>query len=121
MTDLISFDTERQSFENWWRDESEYLFDEANVPRLGDNWRWVKEIAWIAWSNGAYCERHGKNRQANMDKLSELMQNMPEQWRKRWCNSQTCACMGCANISGGLMAAGFTKEDYFKWKALNNV
>lgn len=113
MTNLIPSDAERQFFENWWRDESEYLF--------GDSSDHLKRVAWIAWSNGAYCERHGKNRQVNMDKLNELMQNMPEPWRKRWCNSQTCACMGCANISGGLRAAGFTKEDYLKWKALNNA
>jgi hypothetical protein len=65
-------------------------------------------------------QRYGKTREAGMDKLNELMRNMPEQWRGKWCDSQTCACTGCANISGCLMAAGFKKEDYLKWRIVNN-
>lgn len=32
----------------------------------------------------------------------------------RWCEPgpQGCACLGCANVSGGLMKAGVTKEQW---------
>ena len=48
--------------------------------------------------------------------IDSLIRDMPPAWRARWCEPGEfgCACMGCANVSGGLMKAGFTKDE---WKA----
>lgn len=47
--------------------------------------------------------------------IGPLMEAMPAAWRKRWCLSGACACTGCANISGGLEAKGYTREDHQQW------
>lgn len=52
--------------------------------------------------------------------LNNLMASMNPEWRKRWCSSQACACMGCANVSGGLAQNGFTQEDHSNWLRNNN-
>lgn len=44
--------------------------------------------------------------------LQQKLSEMPVPWRVFWCEAQMCACMGCANRSGGLTAAGFTKEEW---------
>jgi len=56
-----------------------------------------------------------------MTALDELMNEMPKEWRDYWCSSQTCACMGGTNCSGGLAAKGFTREDWEQWMAANNI
>jgi hypothetical protein len=33
--------------------------------------------------------------------VNAAMQMIPSAWRKRWCKSQACACLGCVNGSGG--------------------
>jgi hypothetical protein len=53
--------------------------------------------------------------------INELMLEMPVAWRRRWCNSQTCACMGCANVSGGLAAKGYTREEHQQWLQFNRT
>lgn len=50
-----------------------------------------------------------------MTDINSAMQLMPPEWRTRWCTNQACACVGCANKSGGLTSKGFTKEDHQKW------
>lgn len=47
--------------------------------------------------------------------IDAFMENMPKDWRYRWCESKRCYCLGGANCSGGLRARGFTKEDWQKW------
>ena len=47
-------------------------------------------------------------------KLNHLMNDMPLRHALYWCTSE-CACMGCANVSGGLSKAGFSKEDWKEW------
>ena len=54
-------------------------------------------------------------------RIDELMDEMPEEWRLRWCNSQACACMGGANCSGGLMKMGFTKAEWIDWLKRNGL
>lgn len=49
--------------------------------------------------------------------LSYVMQFMQAEWRERWCGGGMCGCMGCSNVSGGLLAAGFTQSDWETWKA----
>lgn len=49
--------------------------------------------------------------------LSYVMQFMQAEWSERWCGGGMCGCMGCSNVSGGLLAAGFTKSDWETWKA----
>lgn len=44
------------------------------------------------------------------------MRKLPYGWRMRWCEAQACACMGCANRSGGLQRLGFIKEQWTAWK-----
>lgn len=46
-----------------------------------------------------------------------LLDNMPDQWRARWCFAAEyggCGCMGCANYSGGLIRNGYTYADWLK-------
>jgi len=53
------------------------------------------------------------------DTIDSLMGRMPPPWRYRWCESNACACLGCANRSGGLTRDGFSKADWSKWTARN--
>lgn len=49
--------------------------------------------------------------------LTTKLEAMPKEWRTRWCtypDNGGCGCMGCANYSGGLLAAGFTLDE---WRA----
>jgi len=48
--------------------------------------------------------------------IETAMQKLPYRWRMRWCESQACACMGCANRSGKLEQLGFTKQQWTAWK-----
>jgi len=45
------------------------------------------------------------------------------QWAERWCfkegNTGACACMGCADVSGGAREAGITQEQWQYW--MDNV
>jgi len=43
------------------------------------------------------------------------MSAMPMDWRYRWCESGACGCLGCANASGGVGAAGYSKQDWEGW------
>lgn len=54
-----------------------------------------------------------------MKTLDELMTAMPQDWRERWCGSGACACMGCANRSGGVDKYGYTQEDVSEWVKLH--
>jgi hypothetical protein len=47
--------------------------------------------------------------------IDVIMNSMPPDWRKKWCSSNACACMGCANVSGGLTSKGYKKEDWEEW------
>jgi len=46
--------------------------------------------------------------------IDSLMRDMPSSWRDRWCEPGElgCACLGCANGSGGLLKAGYTKDEW---------
>ncbi len=48
------------------------------------------------------------------DSIYKLMGKMPHEWTRRWCEPDElgCACLGCANHSGGLLKNGYTKEDW---------
>ena len=48
--------------------------------------------------------------------IEMAMREMPYAWRMRWCESEACACMGCANRSGKLERLGFTKEQWTAWE-----
>lgn len=48
--------------------------------------------------------------------IEMAMREMPYGWRMRWCEAETCFCMGCANRSGKLERLGFTKEQWTAWK-----
>lgn len=50
-----------------------------------------------------------------IDILDELMNKMPLLWRYYWCESVACACLGCANSSGGLTENGFNRKDWEQW------
>lgn len=52
---------------------------------------------------------------AHQDRLNALLMAKREDARYRWCESNLCACMGCANGPGGITAAGFTREDWQAW------
>lgn len=47
-----------------------------------------------------------------LEVLAALLQSMPAAWRTRWCSSQLCGCLGAANCSGQLAAAGFTRDEW---------
>tara|TARA_R110000851_G_C13102760_1_gene569334 strand:- start:79360 stop:79545 length:186 start_codon:yes stop_codon:yes gene_type:complete len=51
--------------------------------------------------------------------LSKVMEAMPVEWRYYWCGSKICGCLGCANNSGRLASAGYTREDWAKWVEQN--
>lgn len=48
-------------------------------------------------------------------KLNMILRNLPVEHAQHWCESEACACMGCANRSGKLLIHGFTKEDWKEW------
>jgi hypothetical protein len=47
----------------------------------------------------------------------EAMEQMPKAWRTHWCESERCACSGCANGNGKLVQAGYSKDDWVYWMA----
>lgn len=49
------------------------------------------------------------------EKVNEIMQSMPLDWRYRWCEAVVCACLGCANRSGDAKAEGVTKAEWEQW------
>lgn len=53
-----------------------------------------------------------------MKTIDAMMLKMPVSVALRWCEpgESGCGCMGCANHSGGLLKAGFTKQDWLDWK-----
>ena len=51
--------------------------------------------------------------------IDAAMNSMPPEWKSRWCNSHMCACLGCANKSGGLTAKGYTYQDWMNWVSRN--
>jgi hypothetical protein len=51
--------------------------------------------------------------------IDEAMRVIPKTWQQRWCTCDTCACMGCANIAGGLQRLGFSKQDHADWMSRN--
>jgi hypothetical protein len=55
-----------------------------------------------------------KDRKKQLDKL---MKEMPLEWRYYWCNPKSiCACMGCANRSGGIhWKHKYTREEWEEW------
>ena len=50
-------------------------------------------------------------------RVDYLMAEMQESWRNNWCDPGVmgCACLGCANNSGGLIEKGYTREDWEAW------
>lgn len=99
------------AYERWWFNEGSGM-----APLAGkDAEEHVHRVARIAWMNGAHVQKY-RCPPSTSRRIDEEMERMPKAWRRRWCNSQTCACMGCANISGGLREKGFTKEDWLRWK-----
>lgn len=59
-------------FEAWWRNESEQLLDGFGAPVSAIDFLWVKKIAEVAWSNGAYCAIHKQSGQRESKKISLL-------------------------------------------------
>lgn len=49
------------------------------------------------------------------DQLDLVMQSIWEPHRYRWCSGGPCACLGCSNGSGRVVALGFTYEDWKVW------
>lgn len=49
--------------------------------------------------------------------IDELMNDLSEDWRYRYCEAGRCACMGCVNNE--LARNGFSKEDWETWVAAN--
>jgi hypothetical protein len=49
--------------------------------------------------------------------LDKLMKEMPLEWRYYWCDPKSiCACMGCANRSGGIhWKHKYTREEWEEW------
>jgi hypothetical protein len=112
MSDSIASNRELiNNYESWWHHEGSGM-----TPLPGEDQKeHVHRIARIAWLNGACVQKYRYPVKTSL-RIEEEMEKMPARWRNRWCNSQTCACMGCANISGGLREKGFAKEDWLQWK-----
>ena len=55
------------------------------------------------------------SKKADRPSLDHLMKGMPSHWAERWCDAGACACMGCANRSGGIAAHGYTRSDHARW------
>lgn len=49
--------------------------------------------------------------------IHNYMSHMPLKHAMYWCESELCACLGCANRSGGLHKAGITKEEWREYMA----
>ncbi len=47
--------------------------------------------------------------------INEAMKDIPKYARYKWCEEKACLCVGCVNVSGALIAKGFTKEDWQEW------
>jgi len=43
------------------------------------------------------------------------MEMMHPTERYRWCEFDACCCLGCANVSGGLLAKKVTHEQWLDW------
>lgn len=56
-----------------------------------------------------------------MAEINTLMREMPREWRGYWCESQVCACLGCANGAGGLAARGILKSEWAAWCKANHT
>ena len=54
-------------------------------------------------------------KQSGSTDINDYMDAMPPDDRYNWCEADQCHCLGCANNSGGLLAAGFTKADWQAW------
>ena len=52
-------------------------------------------------------------------KIDVAMKSISEEHRYKWCEGGPCACMGCANVSGGLVDKGFSKKDWERWVVKN--
>ena len=51
--------------------------------------------------------------EARKQRLKGLLDVMPAEWAARWCEGGgICACLGCANNSGGLRKEGFSKAEW---------
>jgi len=47
------------------------------------------------------------------EELNALMQRIPEKWRKRWCQAELCACMGCVQTGNKqIMAEAMSGNKY---------
>jgi hypothetical protein len=102
-----------------WRDK-EYRCVGAST--LGDVW--LKDCEAFGGGGSFYDHR------VSIDELSgwrapphpmpasidRIMENMPQAWRKRWCTTELCACLGCANGAGGLPSIGITREQWEEWR-----
>jgi hypothetical protein len=53
------------------------------------------------------------------DQVHQIMMEVPESWRYRWCGGGPCGCMGCSNVSGMVTGKGVTKEQWEDWVASN--
>ena len=49
------------------------------------------------------------------NQITSYMRHLPLEQALRWCESDACACMGCANNSGGLSKRGVTKAEWREW------
>lgn len=49
--------------------------------------------------------------------LDHVISYVPEWYQKKWCSGGMCACMGCANGSGGLAALGVTEDEWKAWRS----
>jgi len=38
-----------------------------------------------------------------LKEINEIMNTIPLEWRKRWCESQYCACVGCVQIGNRII------------------
>jgi hypothetical protein len=45
--------------------------------------------------------------------LAHVMIGIPPEYRRRWCRSDACWCLGCSNSR--VLAAGFTEADWQRW------
>jgi hypothetical protein len=56
--------------------------------------------------------------------VDAVMAMIPSNWRKRWCDADICACLGCVNRSGmSRVPPDFriTKEEWRDWVDRNGV
>jgi len=50
-----------------------------------------------------------------MDESSSVRSPMSVMSALRWCESEACCCMGCANGSGKITDIGVTKSEWQEW------